>query len=143
MTCKKCNANLESDAKFCPVCGAKAEEYTIPPAEKLTPPAAPVVPPVVTPVINLNERKEITEAELPEKFKPLGAWSYFWLSILFSIPVVGFIFLMIFTFSDGNRNRRSFARSYWCGLLILAIIFSVYLILALAIGGSMISAFRY
>ncbi len=139
MTCKKCNANLELGAKFCPVCGAEVEESSIPAAENLTPPVAPVV----APIINLSEKKEITEADLPEKFKPLGAWSYFWLSILFTIPVVGFIFLMIFTFNDGNRNRRSFARSYWCGLLIVAIIFSVYLLLALAIGGSMISAFRY
>lgn len=50
----------------------------------------------------------------PDVFKPLSPWAYFGLSILFSLPVVGFIFLIIFSVSDANINRRNFARSYWC-----------------------------
>ena len=48
----------------------------------------------------------------PDVFKPLSPWAYFGLSILFSLPVVGFIFLIIFSVSDANINRRNFARSY-------------------------------
>lgn len=57
----------------------------------------------------------------PDAFKPLSPWAYFGLSILFSLPVVGFIFLIIFSVSDANINRRNFARSYWCIYVIIAV----------------------
>lgn len=60
--------------------------------------------------------------------RPLSPWEYFGLQILYNIPIVGFIFLLIHTFSSGNINRRNFARSYWCIYaiaLILMIIFAV------------------
>ena len=58
----------------------------------------------------------------PDVFKPLSPWAYFGLSILFSLPVVGFIFLIIFSVSDANINRRNFARSYWCIYVIMAVV---------------------
>ena len=65
----------------------------------------------------------ITEANLPEQFRPLGAWAYFGLMLLYAIPVVGFVFLIVFSFSKGNINRRNFARSYWCWvILVIALI---------------------
>ena len=57
----------------------------------------------------------------PDVFKPLSPWADFGLSILFSLPVVGFIFLIIFSVSDANINRRNFARSYWCIYVIIAV----------------------
>ena len=57
----------------------------------------------------------------PDVFKPLSPGAYFGLSILFSLPVVGFIFLIIFSVSDANINRRNFARSYWCIYVIIAV----------------------
>lgn len=57
----------------------------------------------------------------PDVFKPPSPWAYFGLSILFSLPVVGFIFLIIFSVSDANINRRNFARSYWCVYIIIAV----------------------
>ena len=57
----------------------------------------------------------------PDVFKPRSPWAYFCLSILFSLPVVGFIFLIIFSVSDANINRRNFARSYWCIYVIIAV----------------------
>ena len=53
---------------------------------------------------------------------PLGAWGYVGYSLLFSIPIVGFICLLVFSFNDSNLNRRSYARSYWCALLLAFII---------------------
>lgn len=58
----------------------------------------------------------------PEQFRPLSAWAYFGYSILFVIPIIGWIFLIVFTFSGKNYNRRSFARSYWCSIIVLAIV---------------------
>ncbi|MDE7167254.1 MAG: ABC transporter permease [Clostridia bacterium] len=67
---------------------------------------------------------------LPTKYRPMGAWSYFGYQILFSIPLIGFIALLVCAFSDTNINRRSFARSYFC-VLIIAIIIAVILVVAL------------
>ena len=62
---------------------------------------------------------------VPPEFRPLGAFAYFGLSILFSIPVIGLICLIIFSFSDANINRRNFARSYFIGLLFAIILCAV------------------
>lgn len=66
------------------------------------------------------------------RYKPLTAWNYFWLQILFSIPVIGFIFLIVFSFSTANYNRRSFARSYFCIFIVYIIAF----IILVATGGA-------
>ena len=58
-------------------------------------------------------------------YKPLTAWNYFWLEILFSIPIVGFVFLIVFSFSPANINRRSFARSYFCSFIVVAVIIAI------------------
>ena len=73
--------------------------------------------------MNDIEKNEISH--LPEKYRPLSAWAYWGLTILFSVPVVGFIFLIIFALNGSNINRRSFARSYFCVLILAAIIIAV------------------
>ena len=65
------------------------------------------------------EKDEISR--LDPKYRPLGAWGYFGLTILYSIPLLGFIFLIIFACSDANINRRSHARSYFCALIIILV----------------------
>ena len=71
---------------------------------------------------------------IPPQYKPLGAWAYFGYSILFAIPIIGFIFLLVFSFSDENINRRNFARSHFCALLIVAVFVLFVLILSFALG---------
>lgn len=69
------------------------------------------------------KQRELEEINrLPSKYKPLGAWTYFGYTILFCIPVVGLVFLIIFAVSDKNINRRSFARSYFCVYILVAVI---------------------
>ena len=67
---------------------------------------------------------------IPDKYQPLSPWGYFWLQILFNIPVVGFVFLIIFSISGSNINRRNFARSYFCVYVIILII----IVIAMATG---------
>ncbi|MBD9097622.1 MAG: ABC transporter permease [Ruminococcaceae bacterium] len=81
------------------------------------------------------ERQEM--ATLPPKYRPLNAWEYFGYTLLFSIPIVGFICMIVFAFNDSNINRRSFARSYFCSLLIAAIFAGI--ILASGVLGSFIT----
>lgn len=63
-----------------------------------------------------------------ERFRPMSPWGYFGYSLLFSIPLIGLILLIVFSLNNENINRRNYARSFFIGVLIAAIIL---LILAL------------
>ena len=126
MNCPNCGAPVGQNDKFCLSCGS-----TLPVGSSYLPTqpgyqqpniSAPQPPPVYTPVVP-------PEAQIPYRYRPLGAWAYCGYSILFSIPIVGFILLIVFACSDDNINRRNYARSYFCWLLIAAIIFVVLLLL--------------
>ena len=123
MICKNCGMTIEDDSKFCAGCGVVIDE---PQQQKETPVYFTQVP---EPVV-----KEFKEEDIPAQYSRLSAWSYFGLKMLFSIPVVGLVFLIVFSFSRGNLNRRSFARSYWCECLILGGVFLVALVLLLTMG---------
>ncbi|MGN0709140.1 MAG: hypothetical protein ACI4LM_02720 [Anaerovoracaceae bacterium] len=53
-----------------------------------------------------------------DDYEPISMWGYFGYEILFSIPVVGWIILIIKAVSARNVNVRNFARSYFCFLII-------------------------
>lgn len=72
------------------------------------------------------EKNEI--AGLPEKYRPIGAWAYFGLSILYSVPVIGLIFLIIHAVSPANVNRRSFARSFFCIIAVYLIVIALVIV---------------
>jgi hypothetical protein len=151
MICPNCGNTVEDGNVFCMHCGAKLFRPTPNPNsstegrvlrspshststhETYRPePSAPPVQPVQPIVI---QQREITEDQLPARFRPLGAWAYFGYGLLFAIPIVGFIFLIVFSCSSANINRRNYARSYWCVLVLAAIIFGVVLLIAAATGG--------
>ena len=71
-------------------------------------------------------------ASQESSLKLLSPWAYFWLSVLYCIPVIGWIFLIIHSASNKNLNRKKFAISIWIKviicLVICAIIAALYLI---------------
>lgn len=74
------------------------------------------------------------ENNLPEKYRPLSPWAYFGLTVLFSIPVIGFIFLIVFSISGANINRRNFARSFWCSLVLALILIGLLALFGIIAG---------
>ena len=64
-----------------------------------------------------------------DQFRPISAWGYVGYSILFCIPVIGWIIWLVFAFSGKNINRRSYARSFFCHFLLLLIVFVVLVVL--------------
>lgn len=68
---------------------------------------------------------EFDAFNVPPEFKPLGAWAYLGLSILFSIPIIGLVFVIVFSFSDANINRRNYARYYLLTLILALIVLAV------------------
>ena len=84
-------------------------------------PETPYAPPVYSepqPMASTND--------LPPQYRPMGAWAYFGLRLLYMVPIVGLVFMIVFTFSSGNINRRSFTRSYWCEYLIFFGLLSLF-----------------
>lgn len=57
-----------------------------------------------------------------ERFRPMSPWGYFGYSLLFSIPLIGLVLLIVFSLNNENINRRNYARSFFIGVLIAAVI---------------------
>ena len=68
--------------------------------------------------------------------KPISMWGYFGYQILFSLPVVGWIFVIVLSFASPNVNVRNFARSYFCILIIAAVLAGI----AMVTGGTLVFA---
>ncbi len=130
MFCTNCGAPLEGTVNNCPNCGtavSKDEPVRVNPVPQQAPVYTAPAQQVVTNIV-------------PEENRPLSPWAYFGLQLLFAIPVVGFVFLIIFSCNSGNINRRNFARSYWCSLIILAVVLLVVLLIVMSAGNA---AYRF
>ena len=79
---------------------------------------------------------------LPNEYRPLSAWAYVGYSLLFSIPLIGLILLIVFSFDSSNINRRNYARSYFCEILIAFIIVIFMLIIISVLGISLASVYN-
>lgn len=138
----KCTVcGVETEGAFCPNCGSPVQAQTAPQSAPRPAPQPVRSEPVHT-VNNYIHQSVITEEDLPAKFKPVGTWGYFWLKLLYAVPIVGFVFLIIHSFSNSNINRRNHARSYWCAYIILLIVliiaFIILLIISIVTGASIL-----
>ena len=73
---------------------------------------------------------------VPKEYEPISMWGYFGYEILFSIPVIGFICLIIFAIGAKNVNKKNFARSYFCYTIICIMVFAVVLAIVMATGAA-------
>ena len=143
MFCQKCGHKVTDGALFCDNCGARMEQpgTNVPPVNqepvRQTPPPQQPAQPIVI------RQSTITENDLPETFRPLSPWAYFGYNLLFSIPIVGFILLIVFSVSSDNINRRNYARSFWCMLILAVVIIVIALIIVAATGGVFYLSSRY
>ena len=70
---------------------------------------------------------------LPKAYRPLSPWNYFWRSVLYAIPVIGWIFLLAHAIDGKNRHGRTYARSWFCGLLTFSVIAAIGIAVAFAL----------
>jgi len=59
----------------------------------------------------------------PEENRPIGAWKYFGLDILFSIPIIGLICAIIFAITNRNNHLRNLSKAMIIKRIILAVIY--------------------
>ena len=64
-------------------------------------------------------------SEANRRNRSISSWGYVGYSILFIIPVIGFLLLIILSFSK-NTNVRSYARSYWCRLVLAIFLIAIF-----------------
>lgn len=142
MYCSQCGTRLDQRTGICPNCGL---EHAMPddinnPLENNTVQQEHQAPVQQyqyrddyeyanehTEYCDRNSRSN--EYRIPYQYKPLGAWTYFWLTVLYNIPLIGFIFLIVHSFDDSNLNRRGYARSFWCALLVVVIIILAFVLI--------------
>lgn len=161
--CPTCGAQNADDALICENCGNRLEQpkpayqeqpqqswqqsqqswqqpqqsWQQPQQNWQQPRQQPAPAPAPAPVTPVNVYMNANQ--LPAQYQPLSPWAYFGYTLLYCIPIVGFIFLIVFALSDDNINRRNHARSYFCGLIISLIIGVVVAIIAAIAGVSLMS----
>lgn len=62
---------------------------------------------------------------IPSEYAPISMWGYFGYQILFSIPVIGWICIIVFALTASNQNLKNFARSQFCVFILWFILLMI------------------
>jgi hypothetical protein len=133
----ECGANVPDNVKFCTGCGnpmGEAEEPAPVMAAVAAQPAAaqnppPRQPPVQPAAPAYNPAPPSYAAYAPDappprasKYAVMSTGSYIGHTLLFAIPVVGWLACIVMAFAAKNLNKRNYARSVLIFLIIGAIL---------------------
>ena len=67
---------------------------------------------------------------IPSEYKPISPLGYVGYQLLFSIPIIGFIFLIVYAVGGtSNINVKNFARSYFVIMLIVFVLIFILVFL--------------
>lgn len=89
------------------------------------------------------QQPQISEHNLPAKYKPVSAWGYIGYNILFGIPIVGLILAIVFAVSDKKINRRNYARAQIIIVIISIVLMVIFYFLIRDLAIKLISYFEY
>ncbi len=62
---------------------------------------------------------------IPSEYTPISMWGYFGYQILFSIPIIGWICIIVFALTASNQNLKNFARSQFCIFILWFILLMI------------------
>lgn len=122
--CKRCGAKIPAGINVCPSCGAY--ENDMPQAQRLQPQPTP------QPVQQQPQQVNIYHAPPTEK-TAASIGQYIGWTILAAIPLIGWIFVIVFAIDGSDKNRANFFRAKI--ILALAIVLIV-VIVVLCMGSS-------
>ncbi len=120
--CTNCGKEMADGIQFCTECGTKVGV----PIEDIQPDIAPVQETTAQAEINVQQsiptQQSFTQAEPVAGV--VGTGTFFGLSLLFRIPLIGWLICLIMSFATKNKNVKNYARSVliW---MIIGLIFSV------------------
>lgn len=74
-----------------------------------------------------------------DRYAPLSPWAYIGYMLLFYLPIVGLVFMIIYSADDTNISRRNYARAF-LGLCIATLVLGV-IFGAIGLGTGMFDSF--
>lgn len=134
IVCEKCGSEIAENSSFCTECGAavvKSEVKAEKKAEKKSEASAKEVKKE-----EVVEKKPISENVFhnsKSNAKPLHSVAYFFLMLLFAVPVVGLIASIAFSASSKNENLANYGKAVFIwkiiGLVITLVVAIAFLIM--------------
>ena len=85
-----------------------------------------------TPRTSSADLTGFTGFNLPHELEPMSTWAYVGLTILYAVPVIGWVFLIVFSVSGRNLDRRNFSRSILFFDLVALAAYAVCVVLGVA-----------
>ena len=131
--CTECGAPIKDGATFCSECGTKV------PAEKKPETSSEAQAPQTIYQPQQTYQPQFT-ATAPAA-QPISTAYYFFMTLVFAIPVVGLIVCLVTAFAGEDVSRKNFSRAalIW---IIIGVVVSIIAGIALAvIGNSVMDAF--
>lgn len=142
MFCPKCGTEVSDDKAFCPECGnpLKSQAQQNSGAQQAGAQQASGGQQTAGAQNGARPHPQVRfqsdTVVLPDEYKPISMWGYFGYEILFSIPIVGFIVLIVLSINGKNQNVKNFARSYFCFTIIVLILLVILLVSVAGAGAS-------
>ena len=145
--CTECGAKLKDGAAFCSECGTKVPAGKQPGAAPETPPQTQAQPAAAEQQTYQPRQTYTVPISTPPAVQPVSTAYYFWMMLLFAIPVVGLIVCLVTAFSGEDASRKNFSRAVLIWILV-AIVLSIIVAIAIAaVGGSIMNilfnSYRY
>lgn len=143
MFCPKCGTEVSDDKAFCPECGNPLKSQAQQNSGAQQAAGTQQVSGGQQTAGAQNGARPHPQVQfqsdtvvLPDEYKPISMWGYFGYEILFSIPIVGFIVLIVLSINGKNQNVKNFARSYFCFTIIVLILLVILLVSVAGAGAS-------
>ena len=143
MFCPKCGTEVSDDKAFCPECGNPLKSQAQQNSGARQAAGAQQASEGQQTAGAQNGARPHPQVQfqsdtvvLPDEYKPISMWGYFGYEILFSIPIVGFIVLIVLSINGKNQNVKNFARSYFCFTIIVLILLVILLVSVAGAGAS-------
>ena len=145
--CTECGAKLKDGAAFCSECGAKVPAGKQPGAAPETPPQTQAQPAAAEQQTYQPRQTYTVPVSTPPAVQPISTAYYFWMMLLFAVPVIGLIVCLVTAFSGEDASRKNFSRAVLIWILV-AIVLSIIVAIAIAaVGGSIMNilfnSYRY
>ena len=145
--CTECGAKLKDGAAFCSECGAKVPAGKQPGAAPETPPQTQAQPAAAEQQTYQPRQTYTVPVSTPPAAQPVSTAYYFWMMLLFAVPVIGLIVCLVTAFSGEDASRKNFSRAALIWILV-AIVLSIIVAIAIAaVGGSIMNilfnSYRY
>lgn len=160
MKCPNCGAENPDGLSFCSICGNPL------PAQSRPNPLEQEQAPVQEPQFNQTPVQEPQFNQAPNQYqqpvyqqpvyqqpayqqpvepeKLITPWGYLGYSLLFSIPLVGIILIIVFSFGGSStKNLKNFARYQLISIVIVAIIYVIFIAIFGAALTSKMSSGKY